>query len=32
MKEPISPYVEDRYAKKNEFISMQPDMSGAAGF
>ena len=27
MKEPITRYVEDRYAKLNEFVSMQPDMS-----
>lgn len=26
-KEPITRYVEDRYAKLNEFVSMQPDMS-----
>lgn len=32
MKEPISPYVEDRYAEKNEFISMQPDMSELPDF
>lgn len=32
MKEPISPYVEDRYAEKNEFISMQPDMSALPDF
>ena len=25
-KEPITRYVEDRYAKLNEFVSMQPDM------
>lgn len=32
MKEPISPYVEDRYAEKNEFVSMQPDMSALPDF
>ena len=32
MKEPTSPYVEDRYAEKNEFISMQPDMSELPDF
>ena len=32
MKGPISPYVEDRYAEKNEFISMQPDMSELPDF
>lgn len=32
MKEPISPYVEDGYAEKNEFISMQPDMSELPDF
>lgn len=32
MKEPISPYVEDRYAEKNVFISMQPDMSELPDF
>lgn len=32
MKEPITRYVEDRYAKLNEFISMQPDMSELPDF
>ena len=32
MKEPITRYVEDRYAKLNEFVSMQPDMSALPDF
>lgn len=32
MKEPITRYVEDRYAKLNEFVSMQPDMSELPDF
>ena len=32
MKEPITRYVEDRYAKLNEFVSMQPDMSKLPDF
>lgn len=31
-KEPITRYVEDRYAKLNEFVSMQPDMSALPDF
>lgn len=32
MKEPITRYVEDRYAKLNEFVSMQPDMLALPDF